>query len=637
MHTRSHHQSWRISPGRLMIAMALIAVLLLPGYFNSSAQAATGFYHDLRGDNPAGWVSGRLSDSMQAASPGFVYQTVYNGAQFDSGHDEVVDQEGNAYILARAYDSNNDVMVVKLSPSGAVLFVTYLRGSLTDYGTGLALDGQGGLWLSGWTDSADFPVVNAAQPVKDTNRSGFLARLSTADGSVLYSSFFGANRSDEFHDIALNSAGEIYLVGKTDSTDFPTRSPLQSGLNLTSCFCDDAFVLHLSADARTILYSTYLGGSLDDQGDSIGLDSAGNIYIAGITQSDDFPTSNPLQAGRSGSSDVWAARISAGGSQLDYSTYLGGSGTEYLGRIAVDPAGYATLVGTTNSANFPTTSGAYQPVFGGGLCGVAGFGQRSCYDAFVTRLAPDGGSFAYSTFLGGNNDDEARGVVDDNAGNAYVVGYTFSANFPPSGISGAADIFVSILDASGSQLRYSVTVFSSTANDGHGIAIGPGDDIYYTGAQNAPSDLYAARLSQSTNPGPTPTPTPTSTPLPPTPTPTTPPPGGSLHVGDLDGGTSGNLRSWRAGVRVLVHDAVHNPLANVTVSGYWGSGYAGSAQCVTASDGTCTVITGALRRKISSVSFTVSNLSRSSYTYTPSANHDPDGDSNGTTITILSP
>ncbi len=636
MHVTSFTKTWHVSPGRFLLATVLIAVLLLPGKFISpaAAQAGSGFYHDLRGNDPAAWISGRLASPLQAGSPAFVYQTIYNGAQFDSGRDEVVDGAGNAYILAYDYDSNNDVMAVKLSPSGAVLFVTYLRGSQLDYGTGLALDGQGGLWLSGFTDSADFPVVNAAQPVKDNNRSAFLARLSTADGSVLYSSFFGANRADEFHDIAINAAGEIYLAGMTNSTDFPTLNPLQSGLNLTSCFCDDAFILRLSADARTILYSTYLGGSLDDRADSIGLDAAGDIYVAGITKSNDFPTANPLQAGWGGDYDAWAARISADGAHLDYSTYLGGSKTEYLGRIAVDPAGYVTLAGTTNSSNFPTTPSAYQTTFGGGLCGVAGFGQRSCYDAFITRMAPDGSSFVYSTFLGTNTDDEARGVVVDSAGNAYAVGYSAAGNFPQNGNSPTLVIFVSSLDPTGSQLRLNVTEFSATGNSGHGIALGPGDDIFYTGSKNAPSDLYAARLSQNGGPAPTATPTPTS--VPPTPTPTPLPSGGSLHVGDLDGSASG-VRLWQASVLVLVHDAGHNPVANVTVSGKWSGGYKGNAQCVTASNGACTLTTGSIRRTASSVTFKVNNLARTGYTYTASANHDPDGDSNGTTITVSRP
>ncbi len=599
MRTSSHLRAWYVFPGHILIIAALAAVLFLPGVLV-----------------PAG--------TAQAASLNFVYQTVFNGAQFDNGLAEVVDGSGNAYILAYAYDSNNDVEVVKLSPSGKILFSAYLRGSSLDYGTGLALDGNGGLWVTGYTDSADFPVVNAAQPVKDATRSGFLAKLSTTDGSILYSSFFGANRADEFHGIAIDSTGGIYLVGKTDSTNFPTLNPIQASLNLTNCFCDDAFVLHLASDAHTILFSTYLGGSSDDQGDKIGLDAAGNIYIAGITKSNDFPTVQALQPTWSGDSDVWAARISAGGSHLDYSTYLGGARTETLWGFALDPSGSLTLAGTTNSSNYPVSPGAYQITFGGGLCGAAGFGQYPCYDGFVTRLNPDGSGLAYSTFLGGNNNDEAHGITIDSTGNAFVVGYTTSSNFLASGTG----IFVLSLDASGSQTRWSGTIFSASANTSQGIALGPDDDIFFTGAINAPSDLYAVRLSQSGRASPTPTPTPTNTPVPQS--------GGSLHVGDLDGSSSG-ARTWVATVEVSVHDATHQPVVNVTVRGSWTGGYSGNAQCVTTSNGACTLSTGKIKRISTNVTFTVKQLTLSGYTYDPSANHDPDGDSNGTAIKIARP
>jgi len=583
-----------------------------------------------------------LTSSLQSAqaaplqqNPTYVYQTIYNGAEFDSGRGEVVDNDGNAYIIARAYDSSNDVMVVKISPSGNVLFTTYLRGSLNDYATGLALDGQGSLWISGWTDSTDFPIVNAAQPVKDNRRSGFLAKILTSDGTIAYSSFFGAGGADEFQGIAIAPTGDIYVVGKTDSTDFPTVNPIQGGLNLTSCFCDDAFVMHLAPDAHTILFSTYLGGEVDDEADSIGLDAAGNLYVAGITKSDGFPTVNPIQSSRSGASDLWVARISADGSNLDYSTYLGGSQVEYLANIAVDTVGYVTLAGTTNSVDFPSTPASYQPVFGGGLCGVAGFGQRSCYDGFVTRIAPDGSSLAYSTFFGNGNDDEARDVVVDADGNAYFVGYTYTTDVPPN-----VFIYTTSLDASGSQLRFLVTEFSAVANDGHGIALGPDGDVYITGAMNAPSDLYAARLTANGNPLPTetPTPVPTSTSVPPTATPTPPPSSNEIHVGDLDGSTiSKGFRGWRPNVSILVHDQNEKPAANVTVSGLWSNLNGEIVSCVTDANGLCSINNKNLRRSYSSVTFTIVDLTQSGYTYNAVFNHDPDGDSNGTSIVISRP
>ena len=201
MDSYSKSQAQQGKPGHILLSAVLLAALFV---------SLLGSFSFTR--------SGRAA-SAAAPEPGFVYQTIYNGGEFDSGRDEVVDASGNAYILARVYEdaTYNDVMVVKLSPAGSVLFTTYLRGSKNDYGTGLALDGQGGLLVSGWTDSADFPVVDAAQPVIDSRRSGFLARLSTADGSLVYSSFFGASGADEFASIITHegiAALQRRLVGE---------------------------------------------------------------------------------------------------------------------------------------------------------------------------------------------------------------------------------------------------------------------------------------------------------------------------------------------------------------------------------------------------------------------------------------
>ncbi len=319
MHAETVTQARRVAPGRSFLIVALLAALL-----------ATAL-------SPLALRSHAMAAGTAAATPTFVYQTNFDGGPFDSGgNDEVVDSAGNAYILESIYDSvtTNDALVIKLSPTGVVLFSTYLRGSKLDLGTGLALDGHGGLLVAGYTNSPDFPLVDAAQPVKDGRRSGFLARLSTSDGSILYSSFFGASGADEFHDLVVSPSGEIYLTGVTDGADFPVVNALQPSL----AGLRDAFVVRLSADARTILYSTYLGGWNYDPGQAIGLDAAGNIYLAGYTQSDDFPTVNAVQPVWGGNYDVWVARISADGSHLDYSTYLGGSRYENFGRIAVDSA-----------------------------------------------------------------------------------------------------------------------------------------------------------------------------------------------------------------------------------------------------------------------------------------------------------
>jgi hypothetical protein len=217
----------------------------------------------------------------------------------------------------------------------------------------------------------------------------------------------------------------------------------------------------------------------------------------------------------------------------------------------------------------------------------------------------------YSTYLGGANDDEARGVVVDDNGNAYIVGYHISEDTPPSSF----DIVVSALDTFGADLLFQVSEWSAVANDGHGIALGPYGDIYYTGAKNAPADLYAARLADGGSPP--------------------PPANGVLHVGDIDGNSiSGRRARWRATVTVLVHDEAENPKPDVTVRGVWGNGYTGSAQIVTDSNGIATMTTAAIRGKVKSVTFTVTSLTKSGSTYDTTANHDPDGDSDGTTIVV---
>src|SRR4029077_8352244 len=183
----------------------------------------------------------------------------------------------------------------------------------------------------------------------------------------------------------------------------------------------------INPEGSTLMYSTYLGGSGDDGGYGIAVDNADNAYVTGRTISSDFPTKNPLQAAYGGISDAFVAKINAGGSALVYSTYLGGTAADFGNGIALDGAGNAYVTGLTESTNFPSTPGAFQTTCGGG--------DQACRygDAFVTKINAAGSAFVYSTFLGGNSEDEGRGIALDSAGNAYVTGDTSSGNFPLRG------------------------------------------------------------------------------------------------------------------------------------------------------------------------------------------------------------
>ena len=458
----------------------------------------------LAADNTVGFTLGSYDTSaLLTIDPTIVYETTQALGGFSDGFDIAIDAGGNAYVLGRVYDTDNDVGIVKLSPSGSVLYTTYLRGSKLDSGGGIALDAAGDIYVAGATNSADFPILNAIKPVKDgVTREGFITKLANGDGSLLFSTFFGGSRSDQINDITLNDAGEIYIVGQTQSTNFPTVNPIQSGLNLNQCFCDDAFVTKLSPDALTVLYSTYLGGASTDYGLSIALDANNNIYITGSTKSDDFPTQAAIQPNRAGQfqdTDLFISKISADGSSLVYSTYLGGTNLDSARRIAVNSAGNAFVAGSTRSSDFPTTAGAYQENYIGGVadCGTPGFGGPvNCEDMFITKLAPDGSSLAYSTYLGGGLEDIANGIAINNAGEAYVIGYTVSEDFPGVTRTGPGyEIALAKLNAGGSDLRYTVIIDSPVANSGHGIAVDNAGDIYITGAQSVPEELYVAKIT----------------------------------------------------------------------------------------------------------------------------------------------
>jgi hypothetical protein len=429
--------------------------------------------------------------------PTLAYETTVNGFYLAYGHQMTVDPQGNAYVAGRAIDAENDIVVVKLNPDGDVLWTTHIRGNDHDYATGIALDDANDLFMTGWTDSSDFPTAGAIQDTLTGFRDAFVMKLASQDGTILYSTFLGGDYTDEGRGIALNGAGEIVLVGTTQSMDFPTVDPIQAAPNGNPYAYSDLFVTRLSADGSSILYSTYLGGAKDDRAVALALDAGGNMYLAGNTDSPDFPTVNPIQAVIGGDDDIFVARLSADGSALDFSTYLGGEDGDRVAGLALDGSGHAYVAGSTRSISFPTTPGAFQEEFAGEIlgCEVPFGADHNCDDAFVTKLTPDGSAMAYSTYLGGTGIDEGRNLAVDGAGNVRVVGYTVSPDFPPSGISSSADIFISKLGADGSDLLYTYTTGSASANAGHGIAVDDAGTTYFTGAVNAPSDVYIAKLA----------------------------------------------------------------------------------------------------------------------------------------------
>jgi len=331
-------------------------------------------------------------------------------------------------------------------------YSTYLGGSGTDQAYAVAVDADGHAYVTGRTDSINFPVSGAFQSSVSGSFDVFVAKFNTTGDALLYSTYIGGSGDDEAYGIAVDFSGNVYLAGFTDSSNFPTMNAAQPSKGGSR----DGFVTKLNANGSALVYSTYLGGNGFDENFAIAIDSQGNAYVTGLTTSSNFPLVNPIQPFLGGGGDdAFIAKLNTNGSALIYSTYLGGSGSDEGFGITVDSSGNAFISGQTNSTNFPVVD-ALQPAFGGGFL-----------DAFVTKINAQGTSLLYSTYLGGSNDDTAEGVAVNTAGNAYIVGRTRSPNFPtvnavqPTFIDGFTNAFVTKLTVLGTGLLYS-TYLSGT-------------------------------------------------------------------------------------------------------------------------------------------------------------------------------
>jgi hypothetical protein len=295
------------------------------------------------------------------------------------------------------------------------------------------------------------------------------------DPGLVYSTYLGGASDDLGFGIAVDAAGSAYVAGLTVSTDFPTTT---GGFDTTN-EPFDAFVTKVNSTGSALVYSTYLGGIGFDQGLGIAVDAASNAYVTGETSATNFPTTpGAFDTSFNGGSDVFVTKLNAAGSDLVYSTYLGGSGPfgdEGRG-IAVDVAGNAYVTGFTTSTDFPTTTGAFDMTFNGNA------------DAFVTKVNSTGSALVYSTYLGGTSDELGNGIAVDLARNAYVTGVTTSTNFPTTlgtfdaTFSGSRDAFVTKLNTTGSApLLYSTYLGGTFFDQGLGIAVDAAGNAYVTG------------------------------------------------------------------------------------------------------------------------------------------------------------
>jgi len=358
-------------------------------------------------------------------------------------------------------------------------YSTYLGGSGNDSATAIAVDSSGNAYVTGYTSSSDFPAVGALQPANAGSNDAFVAKLNASGTALIYATYLGGTGNDFGRGISVDSLGNAYVTGETHSTDFPTANPFQPAYGGGLW---DAFVTKLEPTGSILVYSTYMGGTDRDYGTGIAADSSGSAYVIGFTSSTDFPTANPFQPASGGSTDAFVAKLDAGGTTLNFSTYLGGSSGDWAYGIAVDSSGDAYVTGITYSTDFPTTPGALDTT-----CGTDGTCNGGLADAFVTKLNSTGSGLTYSTYLGAGDEDMGLGIAVDSSGNAYVTGNTRSTDFPAIGAfqvlnAGGQDAFVAKLDSAGSSLIFSSYLGGSLDDRGWGgIAVDSAGNAYVTG------------------------------------------------------------------------------------------------------------------------------------------------------------
>lgn len=361
-------------------------------------------------------------------STGFQFDTLANELHLDPNSQSAaivltqINQSGIQALLATVYNTD---------PGVVSNFAIQVNGTIE--ARAAAFDPGGNLWIAGDTSSCDFPAVGGGQKVADcsTKTTGtsdatnaFITEVDSSTGNAVFSTAFGGGSGAFDQGLAMDfdSLGNPVIVGATSSSDFTTTA---NALQKTSAGgLSDAFItkFNVSLNPPAIVYSTFLGGSGSDSANGVAVDPSGKIYVTGTTGSPDFPTSpGSFMASTFTTNTAFVTALNPDGSRL-YSTYLGGSGTDFGNGIAVDTGGEAFVTGSTSSTDFPVTSGAFQQTFSGDPSKVQ--------NAFVTKLSSSGSAEVYSTFLGGTGGEKGNAISVDNAGNAYIAGVTFSIDFP---------------------------------------------------------------------------------------------------------------------------------------------------------------------------------------------------------------
>lgn len=393
------------------------------GTASTNFPTANALQGSLRGSNDV------FVTKINAAGTARIYSTFLGSGGVDEGRGIAVNSLGEVYVTGSAgfsdfplknaiqstWGASGDAFLTKLDSTGASLvYSTYLGGNAVDYGTAIALDSAGSACITGVTFSTNFPTVAAFQAAKGAQQDAFVAKINPSGSAWLYVTYLGGNSVDEAYGIALDTPGNAYVAGWTQSTNFPLQSAFQ-GSNHGGV---DGFVTKLNPAGSALVYSTYLGGTGNDNATAIAVDGSGSAFVTGVAASEDFPVANAIDItlGSHAVDDVFIARFNPAGSALMYSTFVGGASGDDGYAIAIDQAGNAYVTGRTNSSDYPLVN----PVQG----------SRVAFDMFVTEINASGSALLFSTFVGGSGSESGRGIAIDSSGNIHIAGESTSTDFP---------------------------------------------------------------------------------------------------------------------------------------------------------------------------------------------------------------
>jgi len=427
----------------------------------------------VRIDETGDLILGAGSGELRQRKPVF-YQDIGSKRSAVTGQYRLDPANKHVRFEVSGYDRSKPLII------DPILYSSYFGGNGADYALGFARDTSGNLYMTGSTTSTNLPVTNGT--TRQGTQDAYVVKFN-ASGGLVWCTYLGGSASDTPLGIAVDPAGNVYVEGRTVSTDFPLASAFQSVRNGAS----DAFVTKLDSNGA-LVYSTYLGGSADEYGLTIGVDASGSAVVAGATSSSNFPTVNAFQSTWRGANDGFVAKLNVSGNGLIYSSYMGGSGQDYVNKVTVLADGETFTAGDTSSTNLPVYQ-ALQPQNAGAV------------DGFVARISPTG-SLRYWTYLGGSASDATRDIKLTASGEAWVVSGTSSTNAPlinpywPLN-SGGDDFLLQRINATGTALTYSSYFGGSGDEHPIGLILDATENVYVVGTTTSTNLPKAGSLQPS--------------------------------------------------------------------------------------------------------------------------------------------